>query len=144
MTATNQSTNGHEAVFAPLLDFWSKALEQGMQPTQAWWEGSRTAYDPAAWRRRWLDALAESLDAYMRTPAFLESMRRSHQAINEFKSTTEDLAQEVARESGIPRMPDISGLFERIQIGQEAIQTRLAAIERRLEALEGQLAHGPG
>jgi hypothetical protein len=80
----------------------------------------------------------------MRTPAFLESMRRSHQAIHEFKGNAEDLAQEVARETGIPRLPDLSGLFERIQIGQEAIQARLTAIERRLEALEGQLARGPG
>jgi hypothetical protein len=71
-------------------------------------------------------------------------MRRSHLAVNECKANTEDLAQEVARETGIPRMPDISGLFERIQIGQEAIQARLTAIERRLEALEGQLARGPG
>jgi hypothetical protein len=143
MTPTNQSTNGHDPVFQPLLDFWSKATEQGTESARAWWEGTRAAFDPAALRRQWLDAMAQSLDAYMRTPAFLESMRRSHQAVNEFKSHTEDLAQEIARETGIPRMPDISGLFERIQIGQESIQAHLSAIERRLEVLESQLTPGP-
>jgi hypothetical protein len=144
MAQTNESANGHEAMFQPFIDFWSKALAESAGPARAWWEGTRPALDPAGLRRRWLDALAQSLDASMRTPAFLESMRRSQQAVNELKGNTEDLAQEIARETGIPRMPDISGLFERIQIGQEAIQARLTAIERRLEALEGRLARRPG
>jgi len=96
----------------------------------------KEGFDPLALRRRWLDTLAESLDAYMRTPVFLESMRGGLQAVSEHKRTTEDLAQEAAREMGIPRMPDVSGLFERLQIGQEAIQARLRAIEQRLERLE--------
>jgi hypothetical protein len=52
------------------------------------------------------------------------------------------VAQEVAREIGVPRMPDVSGLFERTQIGHEAILARLVAIERRLEALEGKKPPG--
>jgi hypothetical protein len=137
MTQSSQSRNGHDPVLGPFVDLWGKLLEQGMEPTRLVLEGAREAFDPAALRRRWLDALAQSLDAYMRSPAFLEAMRRGFLPMTEFKSRAEDLAQEVARETGVPRMPDVSGLFERLQIGQEAILARLGAIEHRLAALEG-------
>jgi len=136
MTTANQTANGLDPVVAPLIDFWSRALERNAELTAAMLKQVKEGFDPLALRRRWLDTLAESLDAYMRTPVFLESMRGGLQAVSEHKRTTEDLAQEAAREMGIPRMPDVSGLFERLQIGQEAIQARLRAIEQRLERLE--------
>jgi hypothetical protein len=122
----------------PLIDFWTRSFEQNAAFAQALLPGSPEAYDLSGLRRRWLDSVAESLDAYMRTPAFLELMRQRFQVLTECKSQGEDLAQELARETGIPRMPDISGLFERIQTGQKGIRNRLGAIERRLDALEGQ------
>jgi hypothetical protein len=136
MTETIPFANGHDAVLRPWIELWSRSMDQGADSARAFLEGGRAGFDPAALRRQWLDTLGRSLDAYMRTPAFLESMRRGFQAMTEVKGNTEDLAQEVARETGIPRMPDISGLFERLQIGQEAIHARLTAIEHRLEHLE--------
>jgi hypothetical protein len=150
MATTTEASGAAAPILQPLIDFWTRSLEQNTAFAQALWTGSPEAYDFAGLRRRWLDAIAESLDAYMRTPAFLELMRQRFQALTECKSQGEDLAQELAREAGIPRMPDISGLFERIQTGQKAIRSRLGAIERRLDALEGQRpkrsarGHNPG
>ena len=92
--------------------------------------------DPAALRQQYFDALAENLDQAMRTPAFLEGMRRNFEMLTQLKGTSEDVARDVARATGIPRVNDISGLFERLRIGQDAILARLAAIEERLTALE--------
>jgi hypothetical protein len=140
MTET-PTENGYAAVVQPMMDFWSKAMEEGTRQMQTWLQGNSNADagDLAAWRRRWLDALAQSLDAYMRTPIFLDGIRRSMQAASEFRGNLEDFAQESAREIGFPRMPDVSGLFERTQMGDEAILTRLARIEEKLEALENRL-----
>jgi hypothetical protein len=135
-TETTNPTNGHEPAPHALLDFWSKAVEQSVEQTQALLEGFRSAADPAALRRHWLDTLAKGLDTTMRSPAFLETMRRNLEMMTQLKCTSEDWARDVTRSTGIPRITDISGLFERLQIGQEAILARLAAIEQRLETLE--------
>jgi hypothetical protein len=137
MPSTTEASAGTAPFLQPLMEFWTKSFEQNAAFTQALLAGSREAYDFSALRRRWLDAVAESLDAYLRTPAFLELMRQRFQLLTECKSQGEDLAQELAREAGIPRLPDISGLFERLRSGHKAIRSRLAAIERRLDALEG-------
>jgi hypothetical protein len=52
------------------------------------------------------------------------------------KGHAEEAAHEVAQATGIPRMTDISGVFERVRIGHEAILSRLDAIERKLDALQ--------
>jgi hypothetical protein len=136
MTRTDETTVETAQFFQPLVEFWTKSFEQNMEFTKTLMESGKQATDTAALRRRWFDALAESFDAYMRTPAFLETMQRNFQALTECKGKSEDLAQEVARELGIPRMSDIGGLFERLQSGQKALRYRLTAIESRVGALE--------
>jgi hypothetical protein len=137
MSADNGTqTDNYEAVFQPVFDFWKSCFEQGAGQFQGWLSGAREASDPQALRRRWLEALGQSLDRYMRTPAFLEAMRRNLEMTTQVKSTVEDWARDLSRSTGIPRLSDISGLFARLQIGQEAILARLGAIEQRLEALE--------
>ncbi len=136
------STTNHTAPefpptdFSPLMEFWSGCFGQFTEQSQALLAGMKEASDPAALRRLWLDSLAKSLDYYMRSPAFLDSVRRNYEMVTQLKGAAEDLARDVSRGTGIPRISDISGLFERLRIGQEAILTRLSAIEERLEALE--------
>jgi hypothetical protein len=56
--------------------------------------------------------------------------------LTQLKGTAEDLARDFSRATGVPRISDISGLFERTRIGQEAMLARLTAIEERLANLE--------
>jgi hypothetical protein len=141
----NQATgcaDGAATFVEPLLQFWTRSAQQNVEWTRTLLEGAQEATDFTGHRRRWLDALAESLDAYMRTPAFLEMMRKNFELATEAKSRGEDVAQELARQVGTPRMSDVSGLFERLQIGQKSISDRLRAIEARLDALDGERANG--
>jgi hypothetical protein len=141
MTQNSTPTNGQDLGLKPLLDFWSDWIGQSQEQTKALLEGFREVGDLAALRRLWLESLANSLDTYMRTPAFLEAMRQHFEVMTHLKSNAEDTAREVARATGLPRIADISGLFERLQIGQEAILARLAGIEHRLEVLESRRKH---
>jgi hypothetical protein len=136
MTQGPQGNGAHDAFFHPWMDFWSRCLEQGREQTQVLLDSLSGTRDAEALRRRWLESLAQSLDSFLRSPAFLEAMRRNFELITEVKSNSEEVAQEVARTTGLPRLPDISGLFERLRLAQDVILDRLTAIERRLEALE--------
>jgi hypothetical protein len=133
---TTATPNGTDATPWPLVEFWSKFIDQNTEQTQTLLNGFKEGCDPAALRRLWLDSLANSMDCYMRSPAFLESMRRNNEMMTHLKESADDVARDVARATGIPRINDISGLFERLQIGQEAILARLKAIEERLDSLE--------
>ncbi len=120
----------------PWLDLCSKTIEQNLDLARIWMDAGKQAGDLHAVRTRLLNALRESLDTFMRQPAFLEAMRHNFLVMSEYKSRGEDMAQEFARETGMPRLPDISGLFERLNAVQKSIRTRLVQVERRLSELE--------
>ncbi len=123
--------------FEPLLDYWRDYIEQSSSQMDAMMAAFKG--DPSDLRRMWLDSLSKNLDAYMRSPIFLESMRRNMETLTQLKSTGEDWARDFSRSTGIPRIPDISGLFERLQIGQDTILKRLDTIEKRLAEVESQV-----
>ena len=132
------SNSNNEPPLGPLLDFWTECIENNQEHVKVLLDSMTGNADLATLRRRWLESLAHSLDSFMRTPVFLEAMRRQFEALTTVKSTAEDLVQECSRNYGIPRIQDISGLFERLKTTQETILMRLAAIEARLAGLEKQ------
>jgi hypothetical protein len=138
MTPNHEAMSTATAMLQAWTDFWAKQVEAGTDFTNVLLDsaGGEGPADMEALRRRWLESLAKSMDVYLRTPAFLETMHRHFDAVTYAKRNADDLAKEVARNTGFPHLDDISGLFERLQIGQEAILDRLTAIERRLDAVE--------
>jgi hypothetical protein len=136
MPENNHQTNVLDPIFQPMLEYWTKAIEQSQEHAKVLLDSMREAGDLKTLRRRWLDALAQSLDLYMRTPAFLEGMHQHLDLMTGLKGHAEEAGHEVAQVTGIPRMPDISGLFERVRIGHDAILARLDAIDRKLEVLQ--------
>ena len=137
--STQESTNGNQQVIQPWIDYWMKLVEQNTQWTQAMMAGTPQDVDPAAVRRHWLDAMSQSIDAYMRTPTFLESMKRNSAAMAATKVTSELAKLEMARQAGIPHIEDISGLYDRLETAHEVVLQRLQSIENRLEAIEQNL-----
>src|SRR4051794_15644736 len=82
------------------LDFWTQAAAVGGEQTRSVLDAMTGAKEPAAARRQWLEAQARIVDAFLRSPAFLEAMRRQFEASVLLKTQTEDLAQEFARLTG--------------------------------------------
>jgi len=127
---------------AAMAAFWGQWLEQSSRGTQALWGAMQSACDPQQARGAWLDAVSRSLEDFMRSPAFLEAMKRNLKALTDTKSLHDQIVQGTAGPAGVPTVGDISGLFERLKSTEQAILDRLRAIEGRLEAIEARRESG--
>lgn len=134
--ADSAGRDATQAMLQPWLEFWTQLVEQRSDWTQMMMCAAPPNVDFATMRKRWLEALSKSIDVYLRTPAFLDLMRRNMDNVVQMK-TTADLAQrEMSRQAGVPHVEDIAGLYERLQTGHELLLARLHDIEQRLGAIE--------
>ncbi len=139
--SNNGSTQfSFDPVVQPLVDFWSSYVKHADDVTRQVFEGLDDGSAFKNWQRRWMEAISKSMDAYMRTPAFLEAMKNNTNAVVKMKSQADDLAKEMARNINLPTTGDISGLFERLHSVEEVILRRLTKIDERLQAVEKQVS----
>jgi hypothetical protein len=127
--------------FGPLLEpyreFWAEYVERASATARQMFQTATGAdADPRTWQRRWLEAVAQSMDAYLRSPAFLRAMKQNMDMIIKTKLQADDFAKEVARNANLPTASDVTGIFERLRSTEDAILARLAQMDRRLEAIE--------
>jgi len=120
----------------PFVEMWSKYLEQSGLQTQAAAESFQSFADPQRFQQSWLDALSHSLEGFMRTPAFLEALKVNLKTMTDLKKMQDQVIEDTARHIGLPLATDIHGLFERLNVIEQSILTRLSAIEEKLETLE--------
>ena len=123
----------------PFAAFWTNYLEQTDANGKAMLECFQTLGDPQQLQKRWLETLGRSLDAYMRSPAFLEAMQRNLKVMTDVKSLQDQVVQDVARHIGVPLASDVYGLFERLHSVEQTILKQLKAIDGRLTAIESKL-----
>lgn len=128
----------------PFAELWSGYLEQADAQGKALLECLQDLGDPQKMQRRWLEIMSRSLDSYMRSPAFLEAMKRNIKAMTDLKAFQDQLIQDFAHHVGIPLASDIYGLFERLYSVEHMILGRLKSIEGRLGALESKLGGDQG
>jgi len=124
-----------------LTAFWTQWMEQSSRGTQALLEAMQEVGDPIKQRQRWLDATAESLENFMRTPVFLEAMKQQLKAITDLKTMQDQVIKGTARQLGMPLADDITGLFERLNSVEKTILKRLGDIDSRLQAVEAKFTH---
>ena len=140
--AIESKTNGaFEGVFQPITAFWSDYANQFNDSTREFLDGMDDHVNFKTMQRRWFDALSKSMDAYMRTPIFLQAMKHNSDAAVKLKRQSDDWANEVARNANIPTTGDISGLFERLHSVEETILSRLGSIEERLGTIEEKIGN---
>lgn len=127
--------------FGPLLepyrelwaDYFRRASDAAKQIVET---ATSAAVDPRGWQRRWLEAVSQSIDAYLRSPMFLRAMKQNMDMMIKAKLQADDFTKEFARNANLPTASDVTGLFERLRGAEDAILTRLAQIDRRLEVIE--------
>ncbi|MFO0958869.1 MAG: hypothetical protein U0800_15815 [Isosphaeraceae bacterium] len=136
MSADAKSKTGAADPTADLGQFWAQWMEQSARGTQALLEAMQGATDPDVWQKRWLSAMEGFFEDYLRSPAYLETMRRTLKTITDAKLAQDQAVHGVARHLGMPLADDISGLFERLHGHETKVLAKLEAIEERLEAIE--------
>ncbi len=138
--AVESETNGaFDAVTEPIVAFWSDYVNQVNDSTREFLDGIDDQVNFKTMQRRWFDAVSKSMDAYMRTPMFLQAMKHNSDAAVKMKRQADDWANEIARNANIPTTGDISGLFERLNSTEAMILNRLGRIDERLEAIESKI-----
>jgi hypothetical protein len=124
--------------------FWSRCFDQSDHEARALLELMQTAGDPQQMQQRWLGALAQSVDSFMRSPAFLQAMQQNIKAMTDLKGLQGQVTKSAARQVGAATADDITGLFERASSVERAILHRLEQIDSRLDAIETMLRDAPG
>jgi hypothetical protein len=137
------NSNGQfNPIIQPFVDFWSSYAKHADATARELLEGLDGNADVKTWQRRWFDAVSKSMDAYMRSPFFLQAVKQNTDAMIKTKQHADDVATEFARNANIPTAGDISGLFERLHSVEETILQRLGRIEERLASIEQQAGAG--
>ena len=144
MSDDRRANGRFDPLIQPFVDFWSGYIQQSNETTRQWFDGLDGSADLKTWQRRWSAAVNKSMDAYLRSPAFLQAMRENTDLVIKAKRQADDLATEIARNANIPTAADISGLFERLHSVEDVILERLGRIEERLQAIEVQTGVGQG
>ncbi len=142
--STNSHTEATADPTAALFSFWTQWMEQSARGTQAMLEAMQSAGDLQHLQRNWLDPIARSIEEFMRTPVFLEAMKRNLKAATDLKRLQDQVVGDTARQLGRPLAADITGLFDRLQSTEQTIITRLQAIEDRLKSVEDKLHSSSG
>ena len=125
------------------LDFWRNYFEQTAIQTRILLESMQGGKSLDQMHNQWLGSLSESLDSFMRTPAFLDVLKQSLKRMVDLKVLQDQMAQTVAGQTGAAQARDVSGVCEQVQRTEQAILSRLAILEDRLKSIEDKLPISP-
>jgi len=125
------------------LEFWKNYFEQTAIQTRILLEGMQGGKSLDQLHAQGLESLSQSLDGFMRTPAFLEVLKQSLKRMIDLKQMQDQVGQSVAPQSGLPLGADVTGVFERVHSAEQTILARLAKLDDRLKAIEKTLNSSP-
>jgi hypothetical protein len=132
--STGEATRADSLVFLP--EPWATFFEQFDALGKAVQESLAFFYDPLALRKHWLEAWSQAMDGYLRSPAFLEAMRRSLEFTTALKAVQNQFIRDFARQTGVPLAADVHELSDRLERTEAILLERLKAIEDRLVSLQ--------
>ncbi len=140
---TNEGVSSTADPARDFLEFWRNYFEQTAIQTRILLEGMQGGKSLDQLHNQGLATLSQSLDGFMRTPAFLEALKQSLKRMIDLKLMQDQVAQTVSQQTGLPLAADITGLFERVHSAEQTIMKQLALLDDRLKAIEKTLNSGP-
>jgi len=144
--SSDKSNEGVSSAADPardFLEFWKNYFEQTAIQTRILLESMQGGKSLDRLHNQGLASLSESLEGFMRTPAFLEVLKQSLKRMIDLKRMQDQVAETVAQQTGLPLKADVTGVFERIQSAEQTILKQLAMLDDRLKAIEKTLISGP-
>jgi len=140
---SNDSVSSAADPARDFLEFWRNYFEQTAIQTRILLEGMQGGKSLDQLHTQGLESLSQSLDGFMRTPAFLEVLKQSLKRMIDLKQMQDQIAQTVSQQTGLPLTADIRGVFERVHSAEQTILKQLAMLDDRLKAIEKTLNLGP-
>ena len=125
------------------LEFWKSYFEQTAIQTRILLEATQGGKSLDQLHTQWLESLGQSLDGFMRTPAFLEVLKQSLKRMIDLKRMQDQMSQSIAQPTGLPLAVDVTGVLERVHSTEQIILARLAKLDDRLKAVEKTLNSSP-
>jgi hypothetical protein len=120
----------------PFLDFWKGYLDRLDEPTRKLLKTFTDTSDPSKFTAEMLEAASKSMEAYMRSPAFLQAMKQAIDKIIQTKRRMDALNPEIAAQLGLATAHEFHQLADRCKDVEQSIGSRLRNIEIRLAAIE--------
>ncbi|HEX4144129.1 MAG TPA: hypothetical protein VHY91_11405 [Pirellulales bacterium] len=136
MSQRSGPANGVDSYVQPYMDFWAGCFNRTAESARQMFENANGGPDPRALQQRWLEAMTQSIDAFLRSPVFLAAMKQNMDTAVKAKMQADDLTRELARNANVPTAADIAGLFERLRRVEDVILSRLADLESRFDAAD--------
>ncbi len=124
------------------LEFWRDYFEQTAIQTRILLESMQGGKSLEQLHSQWLASLSQSLEDFMRTPAFLEVLKQSIRRMIDLKLAQNQMTQSMAGGAGPPQAVDVAGVFDRVRSAERTVLTRLTGIEDRLAAIEKAVCAG--
>jgi len=144
--SSDKSSEGGSSAADPardFLEFWKNYFEQTAIQTRILLEGMQGGKPLDQLHTQGLESLSQSLDGFMRTPAFLEVLKQSLKRMIDLKQMQDQMSQSVAQQTGLPLAADVTGVFERVHSAEQTILKQLAKLDDRLKAIEKTLNSSP-
>ncbi len=123
----------------PFLDFWKGYLDRLDQPTRTLLETFTGTTDPRKLTPEMLEAASKSMEAYMRSPAFLQAMKQGIDKMIQTKRQMDALNPEIAAQLGLASGKEVRALTDRFNTFEQSLGSRLRDVEIRLAAMERKL-----
>jgi hypothetical protein len=144
--STNQSDEGVSSATDPardFLDFWKNYFEQTAIQTRILLDSTGAGKALDQLQIQGLESLSQSVDSFMRTPAFLEVLKLSLKRMIDLKLMQDQAARTVSQQMGLPMTADVRDVIERVHDAEQTILKQLAKLDERLQAIEQTLIQGP-
>jgi hypothetical protein len=139
----NEATSSATESVREFLDFWRNYFEQTAIQTRVLFETMQGGKPLEQLHNQWLGTLSESLESFMRTPAFLDVLKQTLKRMTDLKLMQDQMAKSIAQQAGLPLAADVTGVFERVSSAEQAILKRLEKLEERLSSIEAALKPRP-
>jgi hypothetical protein len=144
--STDQSNEGVSSAGDPahdFLEFWKNYFEQTAIQTRILLDSTGAGKALDQLQIQGLESLSQSVDSFMRTPAFLEVLKQSLKRMIDLKLMQDQAARTVSQQTGVPMTADVRDVIERVHGAEQSILKQLANLDDRLQTIEQILSQGP-
>lgn len=146
-TENENGGSGGNAMFDTMSGFaqmWSDFAMKMMSSGMAANPGSPPPQAAREMRSAMFRAMSEQCEQFMRSPAFLDSMKQSLGAAVELRTQLNDFLNQVHHEMQSVSRDDVDTIMLTIRHFESRVLDRLEQLEQRIDALAGSAGASPG